>query len=128
MVASCDGPTSTLVTLAISRPEHISAGDIGNVHAINACRMGTAPPPPGFSSVVDPCPSVVLFFVLVFSGEDHLRVYSTDCLQLDCDGMTAHTKTLGRSPRGAQTELDTKPWVKIPRTLQAFMIQPESVY
>ena len=26
------------------------------------------------SIAVDPCPSMVLFFVLVFSGEDHLRV------------------------------------------------------
>ena len=37
--------------LAISRLEHISAGDIGNVHAINAYRMETKPPPPGFSSM-----------------------------------------------------------------------------
>ena len=36
--------------LAISRLEHISAGDIGNVHAINAYTKGAASPPPGFCS------------------------------------------------------------------------------
>ena len=54
---------------------------------------------------------MVLFFVLVFSGEDHLRVLFHGLLLLDLDGMTVHTKTVGCSPREAQTELDTKLWV-----------------
>ena len=62
------------------------------------------------SIAVDPCPSMVLFFVLVFSGEDHLRYISlTSAIVLD--GMTVHAKTVGCSPREAQTELDTELWV-----------------
>ena len=55
------------------------------------------------SIAVDPCPSVVLLFVLVFSGEDHLRVLFHWLLLLDLDGMTVHAKTVGCSLREAQT-------------------------
>ena len=50
---------------------------LGNVHAINAYlwKSTTAHGGQLYESIaVDPCPSMVLFFVLVFSGEDHLRV------------------------------------------------------
>ena len=60
------------------------------------------------SIAVDPCPSMVLFFVLVFSGEDHLRVLFHWLLLLDLDGMTVHAKTVGCSLREAQTEFDTE--------------------
>ena len=59
------------------------------------------------SIAVDPCPSMVLFFVLVFSGEDHLRVLFHWLLLLDLDGMTVHAKTVGCSLREAQAEFDT---------------------
>ena len=60
------------------------------------------------SIAVDPCPSMVSFFVLVFSGEDHLRVLFHWLLLLDLDGMTVHAKTVGCSLREAQTEFDTE--------------------
>ena len=60
------------------------------------------------SIAVDPCPSMVLFFVLVFSGEDHLRVLFHWLLLLDLDGMTVHAKTVRCSLREAQTEFDTE--------------------
>ena len=60
------------------------------------------------SIAVDPCPSMVFFFVLVFSEEDHLRVLFHWLLLLDLDGMTVHAKTVGCSLREAQTEFDTE--------------------
>ena len=60
------------------------------------------------SIAVDPCPGMGLFLVLVFSGEDHLRVLFHWLLLLDLDGMTVHAKTVGCSLREAQTEFDTE--------------------
>ena len=84
---------------------------LGNVHAINAYlwKSTTAHGGQLYESIaVDPCPSMVLFFVLVFSGEDHLRVLFHWLLLLDLDGMTVHAKTVGCSLREAQTEFDTE--------------------
>ena len=60
------------------------------------------------SIAVDPCPSMVFFLVLVFSGEDHLRVLFHWLLLLDLDGMTVHAKTVGCSLREAQIDFDTE--------------------
>ena len=84
---------------------------LGNVHAINAYlwKSTTAHGGQLYESIaVDPCPSMVLFFVLVFSGEDHLRVLFHWLLLLDLHGMTVHAKTVGCSLREAQTEFDTE--------------------
>ena len=95
---------------------HLKAGTkvpwcLGNVHALNAYLWKSTSAhrgQPYESIAVDPCPSMVLFLVLVFSGEDHLRVLFHWLLLLDLDGMTVHAKTVGCSLREAQTEFDTE--------------------
>ena len=51
---------------------------LGNVHALIAYLWKSTSAhggQPYESIAVDPCPGMVLFLVLVFSGEDHLRVF-----------------------------------------------------
>ena len=103
---------------------------LGNVHALIAYLWKSTSAHGGLpyeSIAVDPCPGMGLFLVLVFSGEDHLRVLFHWLLLLDLDGMTVHAKTVGCSLREAQTEFDTEfgAYISSSRQLDETMPSPQ---